>query len=63
MQQPLLLALRQILIVNRAAKYIIDGGSKFMRELCAGRYSFDSKGGLNDADRLSDIPLEVAGLD
>ena len=62
-QHPLLLALRLILIVNRAAQYIVDGGSRFKHELCAVRYSFDCRGGLNYADRFPDIPPEVASLD
>ena len=63
MQQPLLLALRLILIVNRAAQYIVDGGSRFRRELCADHYSFDRRGSLNYEDRLPDIPPKVADHD
>ena len=62
-QQPLLLVLRLILIVSRATQYIVDGGPRFRRELCAGCYSFDRKGCLGYADRLPDIYPEVAGLD
>ena len=62
-QQPLLLALKLILIISRAAQCIVDGGSRFRQELCTGRYSFDRRGSLSYADRLLDIPLEVAGSD
>ena len=62
-QQPLLLALRLILIVSRATQYIVDGWSRFRRELCTDCYSFDRRGGLNYTDRLLDIPPEVAGPD
>ena len=62
-QQPLLLVLKLILIVNRAAQYIVDGGSRFRRELCAGHYSFNHRGGLSYKDHLPNIPPEVAGLD
>ena len=60
-QQPLLLALRLILIISRAAQYVVCSGPRFRWELCAGRYSFDSSGGLSFADRLPDISPEVAG--
>ena len=62
MKQPLLLALRLILIVSRVTQYIVDGGSRFKRELCADRYSFNRRGDLSYADRLSDISPEVAAL-
>ena len=62
-QQPLLLAVRLILIDSRAAQYVVYGGLRFRRELCAGRYSFDCRGGLSFTDRLPDISPEVASLD
>ena len=40
-QQPPLLALRLILVFNRAARYIVYGGPRFKREHCAGCYSFN----------------------
>ena len=45
-QHALLLAVRLVLIVSRAAQYIVDGGSRFRWEVGAGRYSFDCRGGL-----------------
>ena len=45
-QHALLLALRLILIVNRAAQYIVDGGPRFRWEVGVGRYSFNRRGGL-----------------
>ena len=62
-QQPLLLALRLILIVNRAAQYVVYGGPRFRRELCTGRYSFNRRGGLNSVDRLPNISPEMTDLD
>ena len=62
-QQPPLLALRLILIVNRAVQYVVYGGLTFRRKLCAGRYSFNRRGGFSSADRLSNISSEVAGPD
>ena len=62
-QQPLLLVLRLILIVSRVAWYVVYGGPRFRQELCAGRYSFDLRGGLSSADHLLNISLEVAGPD
>ena len=62
-QQPPLLALRLILIFNRAAQYVVYGGPRFRRKLCAGHYSFNRKGGFSSMDRLSNISFEVAGLD
>ena len=61
-QQPLHLALRLILIVSRAAQYIVDGGQRNRQELYTDRYSFDRRGDLSYTDRLSDIPPEVADL-
>ena len=58
-QQPLLLALRPLLIVSQATQYVVYGWPRFRRELCTGRYSFDRRGDLNSADRLLDISLEV----
>ena len=60
-QQPPLLALRLILIVNWATSYVVYGGSRFRREFCPGRYSFNRGGGLSSANRLPNISLEVAG--
>ena len=62
-QHALLLMLRPILIVNRVAQYIVDGGPRFRWELCVSRYSFDRRGGLRYEDRLPDIPLEVVDPD
>ena len=62
-QQPLLLALRLILIVSRFTQYVVYGASWFRWELCAGRYSFDRRGGLSYADRFSDISPEVTNPD
>ena len=45
-QHDLLLALRQILIVSRAAQYIVDGGPRFKWEVGPGRYSLDRRVGL-----------------
>ena len=59
-QHALLLALRLILIISQVAQYIVDGGSRFKWEVGVGRYSFDRRGGLRYADRLPDIPPEVA---
>ena len=61
-QQPLLLALRLILIVSRAAQYLVYGGPKFKRELYVGRYSFNRRGGLSSTDHLPNISPEVIGL-
>ena len=60
-QQPILLALRLILVVNRAAQYVVYGGPRFRRELCAGYYSFNHGGSLNSADILPNISPEVVG--
>ena len=57
----LLMALRLILIISRAAQFVVDGGPRFRWELYAGRYSFDRRGGLRYADHLLNIPSEVAG--
>ena len=62
-QQPFLLSLRLILIVNRAAQYVVYGGSRFRRELYTGRYSFNRRSGFSSMDRLPDISPEVAGPD
>ena len=62
-QQPLLMALRLILIVSRATQYIVDGWPRFRRELCTDHYSFDCRGGLRYADRILDIPPEMADPD
>ena len=62
-QKPPLLVLRLILAINRAAQYVVYGGSRFRRELCAGRYSFNHGGGLTSADRLPNISPEVAVRD
>ena len=59
-QQPLLLVLRLILIVSRAAQYVVYSGARFRRELCAGCYSFYRRGGLNSTNRLPDISPKVA---
>ena len=63
LQQPPLLALRLILIVNRAIQYVVYGGSRFRQELCTGRYYFNRWGGLSSVDRLSNISPEVADPD
>ena len=62
-QQPLLLALRLILIVSRFAQYIVYGGSWFRWELRVGYYSFNCRGSLSSTDRLTDISPEVVGPD
>ena len=62
-QQPPLLALRPICVDSRAAHYVVYGGPRFRRELCAGHYSFNRGGGLNSADRLLNISPKVAGPD
>ena len=59
-QHALLLALRLILIVNRATPYIVDGGLRLRWVLCADCYSFDRKGGLRYADCLPNITPKVA---
>ena len=63
LQQPSLLVLRLILVVNWAALYVIYGGLRFRWELCIGRYSFNHGGGLSSADRLPNISLEEVGPD
>ena len=60
LQEPLLLALRQILVVDQATQYVIYGGSRFRWELCAGFYSFTCRGGFSSTDRLSNISPEMA---
>ena len=62
-QQPSLLALRLILVVNQATHYVVYGGPRFKRELCAGRYSFNRRGGLSSSGRLPNISPEVADPD
>ena len=62
-QHALLLALRLILIVSRAAQYMVDGGLRFRRELCDDNYSFDRMGSLSYVYRLPNIPSEVVDLD
>ena len=62
-QHPLLLALRLILIVSRAAQYVVYGGSRFRRELCTGIHSFNRRGSLSSIGRLPNISSEVVGLD
>ena len=62
-QQPPILAFRLILVVNWVAQYVAYGGSRFKRELCAGRYSFNRGGGLSFANRLPNISPEVAIID
>ena len=62
-QQPHFLALRLILVVNRAAQYVVYGGPRFMWELYTGRYSFNPEGGLNSVDCLSNISSEVVSPD
>ena len=62
-QQPPLLALRLILIINRVAQYVVYGGPRFRRELCTGCYSFNRGGGLISADRVLNISSEVVGPD
>ena len=62
-QHPFLLALRLILIVNRAAQDVVYDGPRFRRELCIGRYSFNRRGGLSSTDCLPDISHKVAGPD
>ena len=62
-QQPPLLALRLILVVNRAVQYVVYGGPRFRREFFIGCYSFNHGGGLSSAGRLPNISLEVVGLD
>ena len=60
-QQPLLLALRLILIVSRATHYVVYDGPRFKRELCIGRYSFNRRGASSDQN--PNISPEVAGPD
>ena len=62
-QQHPLLALRLILVVNRATQYVVYGGPRFRRKLCAGCYSFNRGGSLNFAGHLSNIYPKVAGPD
>ena len=62
-QQPPLLVLRLILIINRAAQYVVYGGPRFRQKLCTGRYSFNRKGSFSSADRLPNIYPEVADPD
>ena len=62
-QHALLLALILILIVSRAAQYMVDGGLRFRRELWDDNYSFNRRGNLSYVDRLPNIPYEVVGLD
>ena len=62
-QQPPLLALRLILVVNQVVQYVVYGGLGFRRELCSGRYSFNCGGDLSFADCLPNISPEVAGPD
>ena len=59
-QHALLLALRLILIVSQASQYIIDDEPRLRWEFCVGCYSLDRRDGLRYADRLPDIPPEVA---
>ena len=63
LQPPPLLAIRLILIVNRAAQYVVYGGPRFRRKLYASRYSFNNGGGFSFVDRLLNISPEVADLD
>ena len=63
LQQPPLLALKLILVVNRAVQYVVYGGSRFRRELCVGRYSFNRRSDLSSVDRLPNISPEVASPD
>ena len=62
-QQPFLLALRLILIVNRTAQYVVDGEPRFSQELCSDSYSFNRRGGLYYTDCLPNISSKVAGFD
>ena len=62
-QQPPFLALRLILVVNRAAQYVFYGGPRFRWELCVGHYSFNRGGGLSSADRFPNISPKVDGPD
>ena len=57
------LALRLILVVSRAAQYIVDGGLRFRWEVGPDRYSFDRGGYLRYAYYLPDIPPELVGPD
>ena len=63
LQQPPLMTLGLILVVDRAAQYVIYGGPRFRRELPAGRYSFNCRGGFSSADCLPNISPKVAGSD
>ena len=62
-QQHLLLVLRLILIVNRAAKSVVYGEPRFKQGLRAGHYSFNYGGGLSSTGRLPNISPEMVGLD
>ena len=62
-QQPLLLALRLIMIVIWAARYVIYAGPWFRRELRTGCYSFNRRGSLSSAGRLPNISPEMADPD
>ena len=62
-QQPLLLVLRLIPIVNRVTQYVVYGGLRFRQELCADRYSFNRRGDLSSTDRLPNISPKVADPD
>ena len=59
-QQPSLLALRLILIVNWATQYVVYGGPRLRQKLYAGHYSFNRRGGFSSVDRLLNISPEVA---
>ena len=62
-QHALLMVLRLILIVSRAAQYIVDGRLRFRWELYTDRYSFGRRDDLRYAGCLLDIPPEVADPD
>ena len=62
-QQPPLMMLGLILVVDRAAQYVIYGGPRFRRELPAGRYSFNFRGDFNSTDCLLNISPKVDSSD
>ena len=62
-QQPPLMMLGLILVVDRAAQYVIYGGPRFRRELPAGRCSFNCRDEFSSADCLQNISPKVDGSD
>ena len=63
LQQPPLLTLGLILVIDQAAQYVIYDGPRFRRELHVGCYSFNCRGGFSSTDYLPNISSKVAGSD